>query len=139
MNTKKMEIYTEEENLRVIEVGDIVYDGEKTDCQNYDNLSAEHTPFVVHWCATVEVEHAPHDWCDDRWKVIRVIENLDNLSEEVEVSPSIKEVEIGDFAFSDLEYLEDNTTRIIGVEITGRDIWKKYLVLDILEAVDGGN
>lgn len=139
MNTKKMEIYTEEENLWSVEVGDLVYMGDEENCQNFDNLTNTYTPYMVRWCATVEVEPAKHDWCgDDMWEVTKVIENLSNLSEEVEVSPSIKEVEIGDFAFSDLEYLEDNTTRIVGVEIADRDIWKKYLVLDILEA-DGGN
>lgn len=132
METKKMEIYTEEKNLWPVEVGDLVYNGEKSDCQNFDDLPGEYTPYVVHWCATVEVEPVSDD-SDYEWKVTKVIENLSDLSEEVCVSPKIYEVEVGDFAVSDLEYPEDNTVRIRGVEVDSRSIWKKYLVLDILE------
>lgn len=134
---KIMEIYTEEENLWSMEVGDLVYMGDEENCQNFDNLTNTYTPYMVRWCATVEVEPAPHDWCDDMWEVTKVIEDISSYSEEVEVSSD--NLEIGGFAFSDLENPSENTTSILGVEIRTTDIWKKYLVLDILEEVNGGN
>lgn len=45
METKKMEIYTEEENLRVIKAGD-VYDGEKTDCQKKYDVNVRYNAFT---------------------------------------------------------------------------------------------